>query len=101
MAKKIHHVMPDIKPYKSMVTGEIISGRRQHREHLKRHGCVEVGNDLPKAPQGIPDTNPQQRHELIREQVNNFTDAQFRRMIMRDVRNRRDNPRQYLIDSED
>ena len=24
--------MPDIQPYKSMITGEMITGRRQHRE---------------------------------------------------------------------
>jgi hypothetical protein len=37
------------KPYKSMKTGEIVDGRKQHREHLKRHGLVEVGNEQPKA----------------------------------------------------
>ena len=39
------HVMPDIEPYKSQVDGSMIMGRRQHREHLKRHGCIEVGNE--------------------------------------------------------
>lgn len=43
-------VMPDIQPYRSMVTGEIINSRSRHREHLKDHGCVEVGNDW-KQPQ--------------------------------------------------
>lgn len=42
-------VIGDIQPYRSMVNGEMIDGRRQHREHLKRHGVVEVGNDLDKA----------------------------------------------------
>jgi hypothetical protein len=42
-------VMPDLKPYQSMVTGEQIGGRRQHREHLKAHGVVEVGNSFDKA----------------------------------------------------
>lgn len=97
--KKTHHVMPDIKPYKSMITGEIIGSRSKHREHLKRHNCQEVGNEVQQ-PRGIPDTSPKKRHELIREQVNQYTDKQFREMIQRDVRNRRDNPRQYLIDQE-
>lgn len=53
-------VMPDLQPYKSMVTGELIQGRRQHREHLKTHNVVEVGNSFDKAtpkpaspPQGL------------------------------------------------
>lgn len=38
-------IMSDIKPYRSMVTGEMIEGRAQHREHLKKHGLIEVGNE--------------------------------------------------------
>lgn len=38
--------MPDIKPYKSMVTGEMITSRSKHREHLKRHDLIEVGNEI-------------------------------------------------------
>lgn len=40
-----HHVMGDIQPYKSMVDGSLITSRSHHREHLRQHGCVEVGND--------------------------------------------------------
>ena len=29
-----HFIVGDIPPYKSMVTGEMIDGRRQHRENL-------------------------------------------------------------------
>jgi hypothetical protein len=49
-------VIADIQPYKSMATGEYVEGRRQHRDHLKRHGLVEVGNEKlenkprPKTP---------------------------------------------------
>lgn len=46
-------VSGDIQPYKSMITGEMIEGRRQHRDHLRQHNCVEVGNELDKAPQRI------------------------------------------------
>ncbi len=42
----------DIKPYRSTITGEEISGRRQHRDHLRAHGCVELGNDMPKITAG-------------------------------------------------
>lgn len=41
-------VIADIQPYKSMLTGEMITSRSQHRDHLKSHGCVEVGNEQPK-----------------------------------------------------
>lgn len=43
------YVIKDIKPYKSMITGEIISSRSQHREHLKRHNCFEIGNEIDYA----------------------------------------------------
>lgn len=50
------HVVADIQPYKSMITGEMITSRSQHRAHLKAHGMVEVGNEKfnPK-PKEIPD----------------------------------------------
>ena len=41
-------IMPDIKPYKSMVTGEMIGSRSTHRNHLRQHGMIEVGNEKPK-----------------------------------------------------
>lgn len=40
-----HMVIGDIQPYKSMATGEMIMGRAQHREHLKQHRLIEVGNE--------------------------------------------------------
>lgn len=40
------YVIGDIQPYKSMATGEIVGGRRQHREHLKQHRLIEVGNEI-------------------------------------------------------
>lgn len=43
------YVVPDIQPYRSMVDGSIVGGRRQHREHLRAHGVVEVGNAFDKA----------------------------------------------------
>lgn len=38
-------IMPDIQPYKSMVTGEMIEGRAQHRNHMKKHDLIEIGNE--------------------------------------------------------
>ena len=39
------YVMGDIQPYQSMATGQMIEGRRQHREMLKATGCIEIGNE--------------------------------------------------------
>ena len=40
-----YYVMGDIQPYRSMIDGTLIQSRSRHREHLRQHGCVEVGND--------------------------------------------------------
>lgn len=42
---KAAYIVPDIQGYKSMATGEWISSRSEHREHLKRHNLVEIGNE--------------------------------------------------------
>ena len=52
-----HHIMPDIAPYRSMVTGEMIGGRSQHREHMRAHQLVEIGNEtkyLQPKPKQVP-----------------------------------------------
>lgn len=41
------YVVTDIQPYQSMVTGEMITSRSRHREHLKQHGKIEIGNEKP------------------------------------------------------
>ena len=38
-------VMPDIQPYRAIVDGSTISSRAQHREYLRKHGLIEVGNE--------------------------------------------------------
>ena len=38
-------VIKDIDPYVSQIDGSVITSRSQHRDHLKAHGCVEVGNE--------------------------------------------------------
>ncbi len=46
--KNVHNVIGDLNPYESIITGEMIGGRRQHRDHLKDHNCIEVGNEKSK-----------------------------------------------------
>jgi len=43
------YMISDIEPYRNTIDGKPIGGRRQHREFLKQHGCVEVGNDFNSA----------------------------------------------------
>lgn len=69
-------VMGDIQPYRSMVDGRIIEGRRQHREHLRAHRLIEVGNEtkhLMKQPKY--QSAPGLKETLIRE-VHRAKDAQ-------------------------
>lgn len=41
------YVVPDIKPYVSPLDGSFVGGRRQHRDHMRAHGVIEVGNEKP------------------------------------------------------
>lgn len=38
-------IAADIQPYRSMATGEMIQGRAEHREHLRKNHLIEVGNE--------------------------------------------------------
>ena len=82
-------VMPDIDPYISMADGSIIRSRSEHREHLRRHDCFEVGNEAIKQMDyyaKLPkDVAPQQRREIIRAQVDAMTQKQFKAAIKRDA----------------
>lgn len=44
-AVQIPMLMRDMSDYVSPIDNSRISSRSQHREHLKRHGVVEVGNE--------------------------------------------------------
>lgn len=61
------HIMPDIKPYRSMADGTIVTSRSKHREMLSRNNCIEVGNDSslkrPPKPQQSP---PGLKEKVIR-----------------------------------
>jgi len=92
---QVHQVIPEIEGYRSMVDGSWIDSRSKHREHLKRHNCVEVGNDssLWAGPKGIPDVAPQQRKEIIRAQIDSMRHDDLKRMMKRDLDNLRWNSR--------
>lgn len=81
-------VMPDIEPYTSMITGETITSRSKHRQHLKDHSCIEIGNDyhIPMDQMKKPiDVDPKGRHELIRSQISTLSEKEFRKMLNRSI----------------
>lgn len=55
-ASRSPNIIKDIEPYKSPMTGEVIGGRSHHREHMRKHGVVELGNDRikPRPPEISP-----------------------------------------------
>lgn len=68
-------VMGDIQPYQSMVTGEMITSRSVHREHLRRHQLIEVGNEVnhlkdsrrrPEPPKGLKERIAQIANDKLR-----------------------------------
>lgn len=63
-------VMGDIQPYRSMVTGELISSRSTHRAHLKQHKLVEVGNETKYISQQKRSSPPPGLKKTIAEIVN-------------------------------
>ena len=46
-------VMPDIEGYVSQVDGTWIKSRSMHRDHLKQHRMIELGNDYMKSNKPI------------------------------------------------
>lgn len=63
-------VMGDIQPYQSMATGEMITSRSRHREHLKQHGLIEVGNETKYVAQNKKPSPPAGLKERIAEIAN-------------------------------
>src|SRR4051812_27528882 len=43
--RRTPYIQSDIGAYRSVLTGEQITSRSEHREHLHRHGVIEVGNE--------------------------------------------------------
>lgn len=48
-------LMRDIGEYTSVLDGSRISSRSQHRDHMRQHGVVEVGNEkFPARTESMP-----------------------------------------------
>lgn len=44
------HVIEDMKPYRSPLDGSMVTSRSQHRDHMRKHGVIEVGNERLNRP---------------------------------------------------
>jgi putative FmdB family regulatory protein len=68
------YVAADMSPYRSMITGEMITSRSHHRAHLKAHNCIEIGNETkylkPKEKIDLAPESKKARKQKIIEQVN-------------------------------
>jgi hypothetical protein len=64
-------VMSDIEGYISQVDGTWIKSRSHHRDHLKQHRMIELGNDVPMQhkPADMSTKSKEARKRAIAEQV--------------------------------
>ena len=62
-------VMPDIQPYFSQVTGTMINSRSVHREMIREHKLVEIGNET-KYLKPKPVAPPPGRKQMVIEVAN-------------------------------
>ena len=69
-------VMPDIQPYKSMIDGREITSRSRHREHLRAHGCIEIGNETKYINK---EKGPMQSPEGLKRQIAEIANEKLRR----------------------
>jgi hypothetical protein len=75
------HIIEDIKPFKSPITGEIISSRSQLRQHHKEHGTTDSrdysgsyferkAQQREKAINGRTEADRRHRVDIMRELLN-------------------------------
>mgnify|MGYP001615623044 FL=1 len=73
-------IIPDIAPYRSQIDGSLITSRSRHREHLKQHGCIEVGNDSSVTnPTYTPPGSPPGLKEAIAQSMEKYMSSQRRK----------------------
>ena len=77
-SKAKHQVMLDIQPYKSMVDGSMITSRSKHREHLRQHNCIEIGNETM---QNTPPPVQNNRREMLHRRLGDMSDRQANQIL--------------------
>lgn len=66
--------------YKSIIDGEVITTRRQEREHMKRHDVVRPGDFGPNEGREYYERKAKERHEMFTGEH-----RELRREVRRDV----------------
>lgn len=61
-------VQADNTCYRSMKTGEMITSRTQHKNHLKEHGLIEVGNESMEQ-KGPSLLDKKKQREALRQEI--------------------------------
>ena len=82
--KASHQIMLDIQPYKSMVDGSMITSRSKHREHLRQHNCIEIGNEKM---QNTPPPVSTSRREMLHRRLGDMSDRQANQILAQLRRN--------------
>jgi len=77
-SKAKHQIMLDIQPYKSMVDGSMITSRSKHREHLRQHNCIEIGNETM---QNTPPPVQSNRREMLHRRLGDMSDRQANQIL--------------------
>lgn len=81
-------IMRDIEPYKNMIDGRMITSRSEHRELLKQHNCVEVGNDTSHMKRKPFKTKFSDRKKVLASQLADKSDHQISQMIKTEIKRR-------------
>lgn len=58
------NVMADMKEYRSPLDGTVVRSRKHHRDHMRKHGVIEVGNEKLKGKNGTYDPSN------VRDEIN-------------------------------
>lgn len=61
--------MRDIEGYVSPIDGKWVGSRSQHREHMKRHGVIELGNEKPQLKPFAPSIPRESIRAELKNQV--------------------------------
>ncbi|KPL28561.1 MAG: hypothetical protein AMJ72_02805 [Acidithiobacillales bacterium SM1_46] len=79
-------VIRDIEPYKNMIDGRMISSRSEHRELLRRHNCVEIGNEKMETKPIVP--KKVDRRQVLHQQLADMSDRQANKIIKKALKGR-------------
>lgn len=58
-------IQGDIQPYQSMVDGRMVTSRSQHRNQLRQHGLIEIGNETRYLKSKSPTPPPGLKEKII------------------------------------